>query len=192
MRRYRDGGARAPEQETEYRDADERYGWDAHSQAGQSAEAQVPVQQEAEAQSQRHDDGKKRTNDGLQYLSPALQNLDKMQLHRAGPVSSLPEATKGGSRYRETWSSRYPVNLAELDDSPGKFDMKTLTERTVVHASIQLQPWPLLDAANCSMIRAQNAGRSSGQRLEVRFWSVTTSWSTTLPPALRMSVRTLG
>lgn len=46
--------------------------------------------------------------------------------------------------------------------------------------------------ANCSTIRAQNAGRSSGQRLEVMFWSVTTSWSTTLPPALRMSVLTLG
>jgi hypothetical protein len=29
-------------------------------------------------------------------------------------------------------------------------------------------------------------------RLEVRFWSVTTSWSTTVPPALRMSVLTLG
>jgi hypothetical protein len=47
-------------------------------------------------------------------------------------------------------------------------------------------------AANCSRIRAQNAGRSSGQRLEVMFWSVTTSRSTALPPALRMSVLTLG
>jgi Aminotransferase class-V len=46
--------------------------------------------------------------------------------------------------------------------------------------------------ANCSRIRAQNAGRSSGQRLEVMFWSVTTSRSTALPPALRMSVLTLG
>ena len=32
-------------------------------------------------------------------------------------------------------------------------------------------PWPLPSAANRSTIRAQNAGRSSGQRLEVMFWS---------------------
>ena len=45
---------------------------------------------------------------------------------------------------------------------------------------------------NSSTILAQNAGRSSGLRLVTRPWSVTTSSSTQLPPALRMSVWRLG
>jgi len=47
-------------------------------------------------------------------------------------------------------------------------------------------------SANSSTIFAQKAGRSSGLRLVTRPWSVTTSSSTTMPPALAMSVRTLG
>ena len=47
-------------------------------------------------------------------------------------------------------------------------------------------------SANSSTIFAQKAGRSSGLRLDTRPWSVTTSSSTTLPPALRMSVRIEG
>src|SRR6185312_9661449 len=96
--------------------------------------------------------------------------------------------------------------FSEMVPAPTTVRHKRLfTKRTVVHAPIQGNPasredapgagdwpaqcrWPLPGAANCSTIRAQNAGRSSGQRLEVMFWSVTTSWSTTLPPALRMSV----
>jgi hypothetical protein len=46
--------------------------------------------------------------------------------------------------------------------------------------------------ANSLIMVSQNAGRSSGRRLEVRLSLMTTSWSTTLAPALRRSVRTLG
>src|SRR5690606_38383248 len=47
-------------------------------------------------------------------------------------------------------------------------------------------------SANSSTIFRQNAGRSSGLRLDTMPWSVTTSSSTTSAPALRRSVRTLG
>jgi len=46
--------------------------------------------------------------------------------------------------------------------------------------------------ANSSTILAQNAGRSPGLRLVTRPWSATTSLSTQVPPALRMSVATVG
>jgi hypothetical protein len=93
--------------------------------------------------------------------------------------------------------TRADVQLAPgAAETPTPLGIKIFTERTMVHAPIQLQPpgrfAGVRAVANCSTIRAQNAGRSSGQRLEVMFWSVTTSWSTTLPPALRMSVLTLG
>jgi len=45
---------------------------------------------------------------------------------------------------------------------------------------------------NSSTILAQNAGRSSGLRLVTIPLSVTTSWSTHSPPALRMSVWRVG
>ncbi len=45
---------------------------------------------------------------------------------------------------------------------------------------------------NSSTILAQKAGRSSGLRLVTRPWSVTTSSSTQVPPALRISVWRLG
>ena len=47
-------------------------------------------------------------------------------------------------------------------------------------------------SANSSTILAQNAGRSSGVRDETKPSSTTTSASTTVPPARRMSVRRLG
>jgi hypothetical protein len=45
---------------------------------------------------------------------------------------------------------------------------------------------------NSSTILAQKAGRSSGLRLVTSPWSVTTSSSTHVPPALRISVRRVG
>src|ERR1700759_3036444 len=45
-----------------------------------------------------------------------------------------------------------------------------------------------LPSANSSTILSQNAGRSSGLREVTSPWSTTTSSSTQLPPALRMSV----
>src|SRR5581483_3722562 len=47
-------------------------------------------------------------------------------------------------------------------------------------------------SANSSSILALKAGRSSGLRLVTRPWSTTTSWSTQSPPALRMSVCSVG
>src|ERR1700759_2563578 len=46
--------------------------------------------------------------------------------------------------------------------------------------------------ANSATIAAQNAGRSPGLRLVTRPWSATTSRSTQVPPALRMSVAREG
>jgi Uroporphyrinogen decarboxylase (URO-D) len=57
--------------------------------------------------------------------------------------------------------------------TPRPFGIEIFTERTVVRAPIRLQlpgrSVGVRPAANCSTIRAQNAGRSSGQRLEVMF-----------------------
>src|SRR5215211_7724990 len=49
-----------------------------------------------------------------------------------------------------------------------------------------------LPSANSSTILEQNTGKSSGLRLVTSPWSVTTSSSTQLPPALRISVCRVG
>ncbi len=48
------------------------------------------------------------------------------------------------------------------------------------------------DSPISRMVSRLNAGRSSGLRLVTRFWSTTTSLSTQLPSALRMSSRMVG
>src|SRR3954470_8107590 len=99
-----------------------------------------------------------------------------------------------------------PVDLPQLHDEPVRAERPVPSDRVLVvrvderavdveDRDAQELEAPTLRACsscspsqNSSTILAQNAGRSSGLREDTRPWSTTTSSSTQLPPALRMSV----
>jgi hypothetical protein len=96
--------------------------------------------------------------------------------------------------------STWPCALGSVR-SPG--DVAATTDKPIGYHS--RTGWPsnhgfLLDDSHVragvfakrSVIAWQNAGRSSGERLVMRLPSMQTCWSTTVAPALRRSVRTLG